>query len=53
MLDQSLQLNNETYKYCLIHFWSTEIEFRGIKSQQNHESDSLGCQKIDCYVLGK
>ena len=41
------------YKYCLIHFWSTEIELSGIKSGHKNEFDSLGSQKIDFYVLGK
>ena len=41
------------YKYCLIHFWSIEIEFSGIKSGQEKEFDTLGSQKIDLYVLGK
>ena len=34
-------------KYCLIHFWSIEIELSGIKSGQENESESLGSQKID------
>ena len=41
------------YKYCLIHFWSTEIELSGIKSGQVNEFKSLGSQKIDFHVLGK
>ena len=41
------------YKYCLIHFWSIEIELSGIKSGQENECESLGSQKIDFYVLGK
>ena len=41
------------YKYCLIHFWSIEIELSGTKSEQENEFESLGTQKIDFYVLGK
>ena len=41
------------FKYCLIHFWSIEIELSGIKSGQENEFESLGSQKIDFYVLGK
>ena len=41
------------YKYCLIHFWSIEIELSGTKSEQENEFESLGSQKIDFYVLGK
>ena len=41
------------YKYCLIHFWSIEIELSGIKSGQENEFDSLGSQKIDFHVFGK
>ena len=41
------------YKYCLIHFWSIEIELSGIKSEQENEFESLGTQKIDFYILGK
>ena len=41
------------YKYCLIHFWSTEIELRVIKSGQVNEFKSFGSQKIDFQLLGK
>ena len=41
------------YKYCLIHFWSIEIELSRTKSEQENEFESLGTQKIDFYVLGK
>ena len=41
------------YKYCLIHFYSNDVELSGIKSGQVDEFKSLGLQKIDFHALGK